>query len=447
MKVSKTVILIYFLACLTSLELYSQTPPLTSVGTVNYDGTSFSVPITVQNFNNVGNISLRLEYNAACLIYTGVTLNSGLVSENSLSTPLSDQSGKFSFSYTSSSTIVLNSPSDVLLTITFNSKPGIKGVHTLLTWSTLQGNCDMTPPSPGTFTPEITVSNMMDYFTNGVLNIPPEPQIAGPQTSCITSGVIYSTEPGMIGYQWTISSGGTIDSGEGTNLISVTWNNVGPQTISVTYSDPYAGPAFAPVVFPVNTVACSNTLVLNFYLQGLYTGGGKMRQVQGDFGNQFSGNTADVFSVELHDAINYSSILFSTDNVNLSTDGVASVTIPDNLAGNYYISIVHRNSIATTSADPVSFISSPVTYNFTDQITRAYGSNLAYSAGVYLIYCGDINQDGIIDLSDLILVETNAVQAATGYIIEDVNGDGLVDLSDLIIVGNNASLAIGVITP
>jgi gliding motility-associated-like protein len=41
----------------------------------------------------------------------------------------------------------------------------------------------------------------------------------------------------MSGYTWTITSGGIITSGPGTNAITVTWNTAGPQTLSVNYSD------------------------------------------------------------------------------------------------------------------------------------------------------------------------------------------------------------------
>src|SRR5664280_2702233 len=36
---------------------------------------------------------------------------------------------------------------------------------------------------------------------------------------------------------WTVSAGGTITAGTGTNSITVTWNTAGSQTISVNYTD------------------------------------------------------------------------------------------------------------------------------------------------------------------------------------------------------------------
>ncbi len=67
----------------------------------------------------------------------------------------------------------------------------------------------------------------------------PVPGITGAGSVCQGStGIIYSTEPGMTGYLWTLSSGGIITSGAGTNLITVTWTSTGPQNVSVIYTIP-----------------------------------------------------------------------------------------------------------------------------------------------------------------------------------------------------------------
>jgi protein-S-isoprenylcysteine O-methyltransferase Ste14 len=70
------------------------------------------------------------------------------------------------------------------------------------------------------------------------VNALPVPTITGPATSCVgTAGVVYSTEALMTGYTWTISAGGTITAGTGTNSITVTWNTAGAQSISVNYTN------------------------------------------------------------------------------------------------------------------------------------------------------------------------------------------------------------------
>lgn len=66
------------------------------------------------------------------------------------------------------------------------------------------------------------------------------PTITGPDTICEgTEGVTYITESGMTGYEWSISEGGTITDGSGTDSINVVWNTVGPQFINVIYTDAY----------------------------------------------------------------------------------------------------------------------------------------------------------------------------------------------------------------
>ena len=64
--------------------------------------------------------------------------------------------------------------------------------------------------------------------------------VTGPTQVCMNStGNVYSTQPGMLNYQWTVSPGGTITSG-GTstdNTVTVTWNVAGPQTVTVNYNN------------------------------------------------------------------------------------------------------------------------------------------------------------------------------------------------------------------
>lgn len=61
----------------------------------------------------------------------------------------------------------------------------------------------------------------------------PNPTIAGPDSACYAFTCIYATDPGMSGYYWSVSQGGIIISGEGTNEIRVVWNDQGAQSVSV----------------------------------------------------------------------------------------------------------------------------------------------------------------------------------------------------------------------
>jgi len=350
-----------------SLEIFSQAPPVTSIGTVSFAADTYSVPVVVTGFNNVGNISLSLNYNPAELYYTGVTLNSGLLPANAVVTAVSDQSGLFKLSYVSGSSITLDPPDNTLITLAFTARPGVQGIRTPLTWSRLQGACDMTPPSPGAFVPKITVANMATYFIDGFIDI---------------------------------MGGG-------------------------------------------------KTLNLTLFHEGLYVGPDQMRKAQGNAGDQFPGTTADVITVELHDAAagQYSTILHTASDINLSTTGLASASIPSNFTGSYYVTIKHRNSIETVSATPLSFAGSVINYDFTTSAAMAFGGVLKNVGANWAIYAGDVNQDDLVDLSDMISVDNLSATAATGYLPEDINGDALIDITDMIIIDNNSSLAIGAVTP
>ncbi len=85
--------------------------------------------------------------------------------------------------------------------------------------------------------------------------LPTPTLVTGLLAACLgTTGVVYSTQAGMIGYTWTISSGGTITAGAGTNAITVSWNVAGAQTISLNYTTSAGCTAAAPAVFNI-TVA------------------------------------------------------------------------------------------------------------------------------------------------------------------------------------------------
>jgi hypothetical protein len=76
----------------------------------------------------------------------------------------------------------------------------------------------------------------------------PVPTITGSTSLCVNSGYyFYTTESGMNNYTWTISPGGTILAGLGTNSIMVAWNAAGAQSVSVNLQIPsVAGPPLPP---------------------------------------------------------------------------------------------------------------------------------------------------------------------------------------------------------
>ncbi|MCX6243595.1 MAG: T9SS type A sorting domain-containing protein [Bacteroidetes bacterium] len=112
---------------------------------------------------------------------------------------------------------------------------------------------------------------LVPFIYNVIVNPLPVPTITGPATACMGStGNVYTTQAGMSGYTWTVSAGGIIAGGTGTNAVTVTWNTAGAQTISVTYTNGNGCTAAAPTVYnvtvsaaPVPTITGTTNLCVN----------------------------------------------------------------------------------------------------------------------------------------------------------------------------------------
>lgn len=198
------------------------------------------------------------------------------------------------------------------------------------------------------------------------------------------------------------------------------------------YIDDVMGSGFQPF----GTV--SATLNLKLYLEGLFNPVTlRMAKAHDQNGDKYPGTIADQIQVLLADPAFPFAVLHTADNVDLDQDGTCSVTFP--FEGSYYLIVKHRNSIETWSSDPVSLMPGAVTYNFSAAASRAYGDNLKQISGRWVIYSGDVNQDGIIDTADMTPVDNDASNYITGYLNTDVNGDGAIDTGDMTTVDNNAN--------
>ncbi len=90
---------------------------------------------------------------------------------------------------------------------------------------------------------------------NVTVNALPTPTITGANNMCVNSGSYsYTTQTGFSSYVWTVSSGGTIITGQGTSTILVSWIAPGAQSVAVNYSNSSGCSALSPTVFAV-TVA------------------------------------------------------------------------------------------------------------------------------------------------------------------------------------------------
>ena len=114
-----------------------------------------------------------------------------------------------------------------------------------------------------------------------------------------------------------------------------------------------------------------------------------------------------------------------------------------NISGNYYIVFKYENALPTWSRLPVNFFSGMnVNYDFTSAASQAYNSNQILLNASPLLYggcSGDVNQDGIIDATDLMYISNDVENylPLSGY-PTDLNANGIIAGNDLILADENA---------
>lgn len=160
-------------------------------------------------------------------------------------------------------------------------------------------------------------------------------------------------------------------------------------------------------------------------------------------------NIRDTASVYLHQINSPYALVDSAKTVidSLGFNGLCFFNNTPN--GKYYIKIKTRNTIETWSRSGGDSIKKAQvrSYDFTTDSTQAFGDNEVRKGSEFCIYSGDVDQNGFIELSDIIEIFNDASEFETGYVVTDVTGDRITDLSDILIAFNNSSLFIGVISP
>ncbi len=113
---------------------YTAGSPVTTIGIPTEVSCGvYDFPVTVQNFNNIGAISLTLNYDPAVLSYTSVTLNTAITGAP-VSNPLP---GTFILGYFESTGGSISLADDaVLFTLRFTLLPAASGAASILSWNT-----------------------------------------------------------------------------------------------------------------------------------------------------------------------------------------------------------------------------------------------------------------------------------------------------------------------
>ena len=190
------------------------------------------------------------------------------------------------------------------------------------------------------------------------------------------------------------------------------------------------------------------SISIKAYLQGLYIGTSTMNSAPFNADGVTPNSISDTIQIELHEAITPYSLVNSTiDTIN--TSGLANVNFPNTVIGNsYYVVLKHRNSVATWSSVPVLFSATGTSFDFSTSDAQAYGNNLTDDGnGVYLIYAGDINQDGSVDFNDYPDLDIGSSNGDLGYLPCDLNGDASIDFNDYPLIDLNSSNGIIALTP
>ncbi len=166
------------------------------------------------------------------------------------------------------------------------------------------------------------------------------------------------------------------------------------------------------------------------------------------FYNQTSGTMiSDTMTVYLRNVTPPYAVIDSAKGfINSAGTGVFNFSQPVNEVP-YFIVVRHRNSIETWSSGGNSFTSNSLTYNFTASAFQAFGNNQVLKGTKYCIYSGDVNQNGNVSLSDIILTSNNSVNFVNGYVSTDLNGDNNTNLNDILIAFNNSNGFVSVMRP
>jgi predicted nucleotidyltransferase len=184
--------------------------------------------------------------------------------------------------------------------------------------------------------------------------------------------------------------------------------------------------------------------------RNIFTTGGIKVIIEGLYNNDLNRlNMRDTVKAYLRNISSPFTIVDSAQAVIDSISFIGNFEFLNAPNGIYYLVIKHRNSIETWSEPGgVQFLQGTLlSYDFTKDSTKAYGSNMVKKGTNWCIYSGDVNQDGLIDGSDDSDVSLASQNGLTGYLTPDLNGDYIIDIDDMSICHKNVLKNIMVLQP
>jgi hypothetical protein len=153
-------------------------------------------------------------------------------------------------------------------------------------------------------------------------------------------------------------------------------------------------------------------------------------------------NIVDWVLIEIRDAANASSADNSTivarqagfllnDGSVVAADGSSHPRFTLSISQNLFVVIYHRNHLSVLSNYALSQSGGVYTYDFTDNVNKAYGGSNAHKnlgSGIYGLFSGDANADGNISNNDKVIWTNHSGQNA--YHASDMNLDGEINNPD-----------------
>jgi hypothetical protein len=411
----------------------------TAGGITNSCSGNLTIPVSVVNCNNVGSISLALNYDPVKLTFEGYhSLHSGLSGGMLI---INNTGNRIMLSW--ASTNPLNVGNGILVKLDFT---GNAAISTTLTWDMqTPGNCEYSDVSGNIFT---------SFFNNGSVTIAANALIAnaGPdvainpgdntQLNCSSTG---GTSP--YDYLWTPDT--WLNDPEIANPVSTPANTV---TYTVHVTDVLGCVASDKVTVTVDAPLIS--LNLKVMLEGAYSGTGMstllnsnnlipLEQPYGLAPWFYTGtesvpsipntNVTDWVLVELRQTSGGAStatsgtriaqkpaFLLKTGTIT-DLDGASVLQMNANVSQNLYVVIWHRNHLVIMSANPVTTTGGVYTYDFSNSSTKAYGGTLAQKqilTGVWCMVAGNGNGDKWVNAGDKLNSWAPAV-GKKGYLAGD----------------------------
>ena len=423
-------------------------PPviITSAGDISNSCTgNITFPISVSNCNNVGAISLALNYDNTKLTYEGYQ------------SPNSELSGGMLIVNATATQIILSwvstSPADIGFgtLIEFNFKADA-GISTALTWDTqTPGNCEYSDPDGNVFAMSFNNGGITISAGALIVDAGSDVVISAGGSTLLNGSAIGGTTPYNI-IEWTPSNYLTDP-----NIFDPVANPPNTSTYALTVTDDAGCIGSDEMTVTVTTAGID--VNLNVFLEGPF-GATEMQTLLNSnnylpvdqpyigppwnyLGGEYvtsipNSDIVDWVLVELRQTSGAASTAtsgkriarqtgFILKNGNIvSTDGSGMLHFDVNITQNLYVVIWHRNHLAIMSSGPLTDVGGTYSWNFTTGSGQAYGTNAQQNlgGGFYGMYAGDADANGTIETADKSLWGSQV--GSKGYYSGDFDMNGQV---------------------